>query len=466
MLWSQAKPASLLRIGRGARRPAALLSVLLTASWAQSPSGRNTDAPDDRAVQVEANLLDGNEPEAARSYEQILALHWERRKEEVKPAGMTSSFEDLGAVLGLAHFPDPELDAAIQTFDQSLETFSMNEDFYVASSRLLFRRGLAPEAEAVLARGARAFPDSRLLRQELAEHYVKDGRIGRALETLEQTRGMATPPGQDPVLERRERSLVEVRIGQLEAQSGRFDEAITAYRRALEIDPDCIPARLELAGRYLDSELPDEARGEYARVIALDPDSADAHYGLAELDLRAGRLKEAAEQARRAVRIDPEHRRARYVLARALIRAGRSKEATEALTAYRERETAAQSALNSKVRLSALTRSAAAALLDGRPDEAIDLFLEGIQAQPGSADLVFDLGVAQQKVGLQQAAAGTFRVILDRGCCPRGDSFLVHRNLSLVYDQLGDAESSRWQRALYLREYDRALTAALGRPPR
>lgn len=421
------------------RRPALLLSVLLTAPWAQSPSpGGNAE---------------------------ILTLHWQRSEED-EPASLTPGFEDLAAVLSLAHFPGAELDTAIQTLDRSLETSSLKEDFYMASSRLLARRGLGPEAEAVLALGVRAFPDSRPLRRELAERYVTDDRIGRALDTLEELRGMAAPPDEDPGLDRRERSLVEVRIGQLEAQSGRFDEAIAAYRRALEIDPDLIAGRLELAGRYLDGDLLEEARAEYARVIALRPDSADAHYGLAESDLRSGRFQEAAEHARRAARIDPEHQRARYALARALILAGRSQEADQALAAYTEQETAARSDLNEKVRLSALTRTAAAALSDGRPDEAMTLFLEGIQVQPGSADLVFDLGVAQQKEGRHEAAAATFQLILDHGCCPEGDSFLVHRNLSLVYDKLGDAEASQGQRALYLREYDSALSAALGRPLR
>ncbi len=389
--------------------------------------------------------------EAVRFYERLLAGRW---------GGGRSAFvelaDELAALLAIAHFPDAEREAAAGRFFDTLARVRPSAVAYVAGSRLLFRQQRADAAERVMRLAVEAFPDSRGIRMELAELYAENNRLRSALETFDRALGIETGADADG----RERLRLYVRIGHMHIELGQFDEAVRAFERALEISPDAMEARLELAGQYLVRDMLDEARAEYARVVAASPGTADAHYGLAELFLRLGAFDDAAEAAANALDADPEHQRARYTRVRALARAGRAEEGRRELAEYQRREAGAAAADDREVRESAINRSGAAALVEGRGEEAIALFREGLEAYPDAALIYLNLGVALSKLGRRDAAVATFQAMLDRGCCPRGDSYLVHRSLAVEFEVMGDERAIR-HRALYLREFDRALAAAL-----
>jgi hypothetical protein len=67
-----------------------------------------------------------------------------------------------------------------------------------------------------------------------------------------------------------------------------------------------------------------------------------------------------------------------------------------------------------------------------------------------------NLGVAQIKLGQHRDAARTFEVMIERGM----NDFLIHRNLALEYELLGDSRYLQ-QRASYLEKYDAALRVIL-----
>ena len=50
-----------------------------------------------------------------------------------------------------------------------------------------------------------------------------------------------------------------------------FDEAVSAYKKALEILPDSAESRLGLGDVYLQQGKPEEALAEYSRVAADRP---------------------------------------------------------------------------------------------------------------------------------------------------------------------------------------------------
>jgi tetratricopeptide (TPR) repeat protein len=398
--------------------------------------------------------------EAEEIYERLLSARW-GGGEEPSRDGTIAVLDNLVRVIRLAHFPDQERDDAIRDFSEILAGAVPDPVLFVASSRLLERQQMVDAAEDVMFRAVEAFPGSRRVRTELAELYANNRKLRSALDVFEAASQMEGPPGEDPAVQAYERRLLLVRIGHMNIELGQFDAAVAAFQMALEIAPDAMDARLELAGQYLVRDMIEKAEAEYARVVAASPETADAHYGLSELYLRLDRFAEAAQAAADALEVDPEHQRARYTRVRALARAGRAEEGRQELAEYQRREAVAAAAADSDLQVSAIYRSAASMLLEGRAAEAIELFRSGIEAQPDAALIYLNLGVALGKLGRGEAAVATFQAMLDRGCCAGGDSYLVHKSLEVEYGRLGDDQSSLRHRALYLREYDRALSAAL-----
>ncbi|MEO1404045.1 MAG: tetratricopeptide repeat protein, partial [Cyanobacteria bacterium J06635_1] len=57
----------------------------------------------------------------------------------------------------------------------------------------------------------------------------------------------------------------------------RYDEAISAYEKAIELDPDDATAHYNLGNTYKALKRYDEAISAYEKAIELDPDDATAH---------------------------------------------------------------------------------------------------------------------------------------------------------------------------------------------
>jgi superkiller protein 3 len=269
---------------------------------------------------------------------------------------------------------------------------------------------------------------------------------------------MKTPAGVDPDLDRLQQSVAYQKIGSIHAELVEFDEAVTAYKKALEILPDSAESRLGLGDVYLQQGMPEEALAEYNRVVQTNPKSAPANFRVADTNLRIGRYDTAAAAAARVLTIAPENRRAHYVLATALVRTGEKERAEKELELYRRLEAEARSEIDRSRDIIVLNRGAAAKLLEGRNEEAIDLFLKAIEAYPDAPANYLNLGVAQSKLGKHKDAVETFQKMLSRGMT---ENFMVYRNLSREYELLGDMEASRRHRVVYLQNLDLALRETL-----
>jgi tetratricopeptide (TPR) repeat protein len=120
------------------------------------------------------------------------------------------------------------------------------------------------------------------------------------------------------------------------AYNSLFDEAKSqaAFRRAIEIDPDYMEARVSLAGALLDTGAVDEAIRQLNTVTQRDPANAPAFY----LEAEAYRLKEAypraIEAARAAIKLTPANAEAHLWLADSLRMSGALPESTGEYVAY------------------------------------------------------------------------------------------------------------------------------------
>jgi len=82
-------------------------------------------------------------------------------------------------------------------------------------------------------------------------------------------------------------------------------KALSAVRKALELDPELVDAHLVLANLQQEQWHWAAAEAEYRRALELSPNNADAHAGLASWLLCHGRTDEALAWARRGRELDP-----------------------------------------------------------------------------------------------------------------------------------------------------------------
>jgi tetratricopeptide (TPR) repeat protein len=109
--------------------------------------------------------------------------------------------------------------------------------------------------------------------------------------------------------------------------SEQTEEAVKAYRRALDEDPDLVAALINLANiRYSRDELA-EAQALYERAIVLDPTYFEAHFNLGNIHHDHARYGEAEVSYREALALNNDYADAHFYLAVTLEKMGRSVDA-------------------------------------------------------------------------------------------------------------------------------------------
>jgi tetratricopeptide (TPR) repeat protein len=119
-----------------------------------------------------------------------------------------------------------------------------------------------------------------------------------------------------------------------ESGTGTRAEAINAYDRALEVDPQSLDALLNCGTLYYEDGNLEKASEYFQRAIALDADSALAHFNLGSVLDETGEVETARQHLRLAVRLHPAYPDAHYNLAFVCEKLGAFSEAREHWQAY------------------------------------------------------------------------------------------------------------------------------------
>jgi tetratricopeptide (TPR) repeat protein len=385
--------------------------------------------------------------EAEQFYRRILANRWGMPGQGVTADQVLDNFAE---VLSLVQSRDPRLEKALDTFWHSLADSNLNKDVFLQMRDRFMTAQLVPEAEALMLRAVRLYPDSRQLRYRLGELYATWGKYEKAIEVFEDADRLSDRINVEA--DRIQRSRIYERIGEMNFFLVRFDEAVSALTKSVEINPANTGSRMLLGAIYTRRNRFEEAAAEYRRVIAASPNSAAAYEGLSQVELSLGRYRESAIEADKALAIDAGLQAARYNKAMALIRDGRE-EGKAALEDYQQREAAMRSAQARRNDVADFDRTATNMLAEDRPQKAIEALREGIKAHPLSALLHSKLGMIQSRLNLHKEAAATFETMVSL----KIDDFLVHRQLAREYELLGNRDGVQQQRVLYLQRYDAAL---------
>lgn len=175
----------------------------------------------------------------------------------------------------------------------------------------------------------------------------------------------------------------------------RDDRAL--FAAALEIVPDNVKARVNLASSLVRAERADEAEPHYAHALVILPDYLPALTGQGHLRILAGRLAEAESLLSRAVRLYPASRDAWTRLGNLLLELGRG---TAALTAF-ERVLALQPA-----DAAGWTGKASALFMLERYADSADAWSRALELAPEPAQLRPHAASAARRAGrLRQAEA-------------------------------------------------------------
>jgi tetratricopeptide (TPR) repeat protein len=388
--------------------------------------------------------------EAEPVYRRYLALHW-------GGPNAPEVIDRLSALLAVAYFRDSNFAETARKFEEAVGRGPLGEDLYQAMSAVLFKARLMPEAEALMVRAAQLFPESKDVQYHLAQLHHSSLNIKKALEAFEQLSRMKAATGIDPAVDRVQQSVAYQKIGSIRAELVQFEEAIAAYKKSLELTPDSPESRLGLGDIYLQQGRTEDALAEYTRVVAADPKNVTGLSRIADANLKMGRFAEAAAAAAKVLAIDSGYRRAHFVRATALVRMDQKEEGDRELELYHKLETESRAEADRNRDIIVLNSGAAATLVEGHAEEAIEMFLKIIDSYPDAPAHYLNLGIAQSKLGQHKAAADTFQKMLSHGM----DNFLVSRNLAEEYKLLGDTEASRRHEVVYLQNVDLALRDAL-----
>jgi len=114
------------------------------------------------------------------------------------------------------------------------------------------------------------------------------------------------------------------------------EEAATAYRKALELDPYLVAALINLANIHYSRDELVEAQALYERAIGLESDFFEAHFNLGNIYHDLARFPEAQACYREALRLNPLYADAHFYLAVTFEKMGLSQDARPHWRSYQQ----------------------------------------------------------------------------------------------------------------------------------
>jgi tetratricopeptide (TPR) repeat protein len=218
---------------------------------------------------------------------------------------------------------------------------------------------------------------------------------------------------------------------------GRVEEALTQYRKALEIRPDDamahhnLGAALSRLGRF------DEATAHYRKALEIQPDSVEVHCDLGTALVRLGRFDEALTHYRQALEIRPSYAMGHNNLGNFWASRGRL---DEALAQYRQALEIDADCVMARCNLANLLAGA------GRLDEAVAQYRQILESQPDYAAAHTGLGAALAGLGQFDESLAHYRKVLE-----------LKPNNVTAYHDLGAFLADRGQFEEALAYYQQAL---------
>ncbi len=173
-------------------------------------------------------------------------------------------------------------------------------------------------------------------------------------------------------------------LGRLFLGQGKVEEAVEAFKAAIEARPDYPEAHNNLGVAWAQQERSEAAEECYRTALRLKPDYAAAQNNLGNVHLVRGRLAEAEACYRAALRCDAQYVEAHNNLGLALLEQGR----------YREAEQSIRNALRLRPDFAGALNNLGSALQHQEQiEEAVASFQEALRLQPGLGEAHINLAL-------------------------------------------------------------------------
>ena len=172
----------------------------------------------------------------------------------------------------------------------------------------------------------------------LAQAYRRTGDTAAAREQMElfQERKAALTPLHElrGALQRTqgttERAQILANIGRFYLKDGHYEKAVSAYQKAIGMDPQLVSAYNGIGVAYTMLKKYAAAITAQQKALALQPDFPKAHAGIGLAYLRQNKTELALKHYRQAVTLDPQFLEAHLKIAMILLDQARHAEATDA----------------------------------------------------------------------------------------------------------------------------------------
>lgn len=109
-----------------------------------------------------------------------------------------------------------------------------------------------------------------------------------------------------------------------------IEQAVSAFNKAIEINPNEIQHKINLALIYVETEQPMQGIGMLRELNQKEPENTSVLLALGQLSVRSGQYDKAIERYKQVVKIEPNNLRAYYAVAQIYQSLGKVQEAIEA----------------------------------------------------------------------------------------------------------------------------------------
>jgi tetratricopeptide (TPR) repeat protein/radical SAM superfamily enzyme YgiQ (UPF0313 family) len=221
---------------------------------------------------------------------------------------------------------------------------------------------------------------------------------------------------------------------------GRLEEAVTSYQKAISIKPDYADAYYNLGNTLEEQGKLEEAVTSYQKAISIKPDYADACYNLGNTLKDQGKLEEAVTSHQKAIFIKPDYADAYYNLGIALKEQGKLE---EAVASY-------QKAIFIKPDYAEAYSNLGIALKEqGKLEGAVTSYQKAISIKPDYADAYYNLGNTLQEQGKLEGAVTSYQ----KAISIKPDYAGAYYNLGNTLKEQGKLEEavSSYQKAISIK---------------
>ncbi len=192
------------------------------------------------------------------------------------------------------------LDQAIAEFEKivTLQPRSVEDRMVLGQ---LYTVKHEPDKAAAEFKGAQAIePDSEDVVLNLARVYAENGNLQQAVDVI-----TAVPEGART-------AKMEFTLGATYDQMKDTKDAIAAYQRAADLEPEDLQTLDALAQALLTDDQLDAALKQYQELAEADPENGEALVHISEIQRRQGKYEDALTTIHKAVKLDPNSLEAGY----------------------------------------------------------------------------------------------------------------------------------------------------------